>query len=218
MSSQGLAPRGYCDDCMHPRAAHFPLRWNANTDPQTRVFRPDWRAPGCIVPDCGCPATWADRAASSKSSRDQADEPLPPHPAPEVACRQANPGEIPRAAVQMHKAARENGWTAAVTYARGTQVDRQGRVAQRTERVLEDSPESDQQWRNVPVGPLVVDSIAVRFSRAGAQGFAIWIDGAFSVALVRDEQGPRRLKSREALAYLREPLHMNEEKPCSAAA
>lgn len=95
------------------------------------------------------PRIWADTEPTA----------LPPHPAPEVPCRDAETQEIPRSAQSMALLAYKHGWSVRTTYARGTKMLATGKPGN------------------------VVDSIAVRLQRPGWRVAAIWIDGKFSCAL-----------------------------------
>jgi len=74
------------------------------------------------------------------------------HPEPEIACRLAEPWEVPSAASQMSAKAQKAGWLTYFTYCRGTRPG---------------------------VRPKVVDSLALRMRRDALGACAIWIDGAF---------------------------------------
>jgi hypothetical protein len=78
------------------------------------------------------------------------------HPAPEIACRLAEPWEVPNAAHLMSRKAQGAGWLVYFTYCRGTMP---GRAAK------------------------VVDSLALRMRREPLGACAIWIDGAFDFGL-----------------------------------
>lgn len=82
-------------------------------------------------------------------------------PAPEVACRLAEPGEIPRGAAAVLAVAEAAGWTVEPTYARGTSVA---------------GPNSK------PRHGRVVDSIALRMRRGLDRAVAVWVDGRFDLA------------------------------------
>lgn len=76
------------------------------------------------------------------------------HPAPLVRCRPAQPGETPRNAAALAKTARAGGWTAVLTYARGTSLT-----------------------SKCEPGP-VVESVTLRLVHPlGHRGVAVWTDG-----------------------------------------
>ncbi len=110
------------------------------------------------------------------------------HPAPQVAARVARVEQVPAAAARMAEAAAANGWEVSVTFARGTDMTAAGEVAMRTidEIVPEQyTPTGRPKVTKVPVGPRVVDSIAVRCARDDRVLVAIWHDGRFCTALER---------------------------------
>lgn len=85
-------------------------------------------------------------------------EPMPGLPAPEVPARDATDAETPTGARRLAAAAQGHGWTVRVTYARGT-------------------------WRGTRGPDRIVESVAVRFRRAGDfAGWAVWRDGKFAEA------------------------------------
>lgn len=75
-----------------------------------------------------------------------------PHPPPNVACRLADPAEVPRGASALARAAERAGWSVRVTYARGTRLGASGK----------------------PLGG-PVDSICVRGRRDGEHFAATWV-------------------------------------------
>lgn len=79
-----------------------------------------------------------------------------PWPEPEVPCRPAREGEIPRSAEQLGELAADAGWHTRYTYARGHRVARGG------------------------VPGKVVDSLAVRMTHPdGRRAWGVWHDGSF---------------------------------------
>lgn len=94
-----------------------------------------------------------------------------PWPEPEVACRDAEPGETPAGARRLADLACDHGWGVRVTYARGS----------------------------VPVGRAgsgkgkVVDSVAVRLRRGSLRVAAVWEDGGFCTCVVRYDAPPVRM-------------------------
>jgi hypothetical protein len=98
-----------------------------------------------------------------------------PVPAPEVPCRPAMPGEIPRNAQSLTRLATDNGWAVRTTYARGP-------------------------WP-VRDGFKVVDSIAVRMHRDGVV-VAIWHDSHFHGGLSQSRTYTLR-EMRELVAVAR---------------
>lgn len=75
-------------------------------------------------------------------------------PAPEVACRLAEPGEVPTGARRVAAVAQRGGWRVVATYARGT-------------------------WPAYRV-PRVVDNLALRmWFPDGARAVAVWLDGKY---------------------------------------
>lgn len=102
------------------------------------------------------------------------------HPAPEVACRDAELGEIPAGAAKLAKVAADHGWLVRLTYARGTDVNAKG------------------------VARGVVDSVCVRCidNPPGRRPplFATWLDGRFAFAQLA---GTGRVNVTAATTYLK---------------
>jgi len=105
------------------------------------------------------------------------------HPSPEVPARPAADDEIPTSARRLAKVADEHGWQHRTTYAKGTNIDAQGRPSSVVERVI------------------------VRVAKAPEHAVAVWDNGKFHGAwryfrnpasAVRD-----RIGARELTKYLR---------------
>lgn len=104
--------------------------------------------------------------------------PPAPHPAPEVACRPAEPGEVPRNAAALGRVAAAAGWTVRYTYARGTQLGARGGARR------------------------IVDSLALRARHPEKSAIGIWIDGAWEVGWMAGRGGLERLGWREFKARM----------------
>lgn len=76
------------------------------------------------------------------------------HPAPEVAARDAVADEMPTGAARLVKLAESLGWAVTATYARGTDINRQGKSTK------------------------VVDSIVVRLAYGNTGAVSAWLDGS----------------------------------------
>lgn len=102
---------------------------------------------------CPQPSFPPNLEASKAWDREQVERRRkPPHPAPEVPCREAVADEVPRSAAGVRKVAEAAGWTVLATYARGTRVGANGDPL-----------------------PGLTDSIAVRCRRELGRAVGVWL-------------------------------------------
>ena len=145
------------------------------SDPALESCRfPRYTGPRCGTVGCGAALTVADdgfmtgceHAGTSRNltlaeqftlrRAPTVETVVDPHPAPEVAMRDAEPGEIPGGTKQVLRKVVEP-WRTRTTYSRGA---------------------------NLTAGK-VVDSVVVRFAHPdGRRGWAGWVDGKFDVAFI----------------------------------
>lgn len=118
----------------------------------------------------------------SPYARNWGDAALTAHPAPEVQCRPATTGEVPRSPKLMMARAEAAGWAVRATYARGTTMTAKGKPGK------------------------VVDSIALRFHMANRAAWAAWHNGLFDSAQVWERGGaPKSVGATELSTWLAAP-------------
>lgn len=104
------------------------------------------------------------------------------HPAPLVACRAAEPDEVPRTAAALERKAQAAGWRCRTTYAHGTNIGAQGQ----------------------PSG--LIESVVVRMRRDPLAAVASWHNGSFASAWVWSRYtSPRRIGARELSRFVGGP-------------
>lgn len=156
---------------------------------------PRYTGPRCAASDCGAPlAPGADgflagcehAGVSRNLTMDEqfalrrapkVDAVAQVHPAPVVAMRDAEPGEIPNA-VRLVLRKVVDPWQVRTTYSRGTAAS----------------------------GAKVVDSVVVRFTHPdGRRGWAGWVDGKFDVAFIAEAGWVRAVNATALKVLLANP-------------
>lgn len=103
-----------------------------------------------------------------------------PHPAPEVALRDATEAEIGRSPRAMRKLAQGAGWAVRVTYSRGTTMTAKGKPGK------------------------VVDAVAVRMHAVNRLAWGVWHNGSYDSGQIweRGFTVPRNVGATELSAFV----------------